>query len=111
MDIVNERTTHIVRAAFTDENGDDVTPSTGFYSVFDEKSGTEILEATAFTPSSATHDFEITPEQNRILNSSNRFEERVLTLSFVYNSTREGTGNYKWAIKNMDLFPFNVESS
>lgn len=105
MDIVNERTTWIVNAAFTDENGDEVTPSSGYYRIIDDRSGTEITAMTAFTPSSASHDFEVTPEENRVLNARNKFEERTLTLSFVYNVTREGTAQYQWAVKNMDAIP------
>lgn len=105
MDTVNERTTWIVNAAFKDENGVAVTPSSGKYSIVDERSGTEILASTAFTPSSASHDFEVTPTQNRILDAKNTFEERKLTLTFVYNATKEGTAEYSWSVKNLDKVP------
>ena len=111
MDIVNERTTWIINASFTDENEDAVIPDLGEYSISDEKSGTEIVGPTAFDPSSSSYDFEVLPEQNRILNAKNRFEERILTLTFVYSGNKEGTAEYRWSVKNLDKIPMEDESS
>jgi len=101
MEYVNEKTTCKIRATFKDEDKVAVTPSSGTYSLYDEESETEILAPTAFTPTSNVHDFTITATQNQIIDSSNPFEVRLLTLTYNYGAGKSGTEDYRYKVKNL----------
>jgi len=105
MDEVNEKSTHFIDAAFTDEDGAPVTPSSGTYRIDDESpDGTcaEIKADTAFAPATPTHRFEVEPDENRILNSSKRYEVRLVTVTIVYNTNKSHSAEYRYRVKNLN---------
>ena len=101
MEIVNERSTSIVSLTFRDENGSLVTPSGGSCQIHDAASGTEIRAETPFTPVGSTHDITITDTENRILDATRNVEERIVTVSFTYGTSKKGSGEYRYCVKNL----------
>lgn len=101
MDTINEKTTYVVTATFTDYEGDPVTPNTGVYSLYNLTGGRAILSDEVFTPTASTHDFEITHLQNAIVNPNSVNEMMILTINFLYDNTRRGTSEYRYLIKNL----------
>lgn len=101
MDSINEKSSYTVTATFTNEDGSSVTPSSGSYRIDDEFSGTQIKGDTAFAPSSSTFDIVLVPNDNRILDSAQGEEVRVVTVTFVYASTRQGSGEYRYKVLNL----------
>jgi hypothetical protein len=101
MQEVNEKCTAIITAAFVDENGDDVTPDSGTYEIHDVATGTEILAATALPSLAASIDITVTAAQNALTNTNKRFEKHRMTVKYVYSTTKAGTAEFDWLIKNL----------
>lgn len=103
MDVVKEQTTYIVSAHFTDQDGAATTPSSGTYRIDDITGGviTEVTGDTSFTPSDTSHDIEITPDKNTLVNPENQIEYRLMTVRFTYGSARQGAAEYRWCVENM----------
>lgn len=101
LDRVNERSTSIVTLTFRDENGAAVTPGAASYRIDDVASGTEILDDTAFTPSSDIHQLTISDTQNRILTAANVREERLVTISITYGTGRKLNQEYRYYVMNL----------
>lgn len=99
--IINEKTTSIVTLTFTNENDDAVTPDSGSYRIDDVDSGTAIKAATAFTPTSSTHEITISSTENSILNTDNDYEQRVLTVTTTYSGGKVCTAEYFYMVKNL----------
>jgi hypothetical protein len=101
MDEVNERSTMILTVAFFDDDGVAVAPTTASYQIDNRNSGTSILVSTPITTPGTTEEIEITSAQNRILNAANKEEIRVVTVDFTYGSSRRGTVEYFYKVKNL----------
>lgn len=101
LDSFNERATVTVTVAFTDEDGDPVTPDAATYRIDDKASRTAILGATAIGSLSPSVDIDITGEQNAILRPRKPFEIRTMTVEFDYGSGKHGTGEYNYKLLNL----------
>jgi expansin (peptidoglycan-binding protein) len=102
MQTVNENSTAILTVTFTDENGDAAIPSGGQYTIYDVLSGITIKAWTDFTPSSATHDIEITDEENSIIDDTQLYETRRVTVKWKYGAGKSGTGEFIYRVKNLE---------
>ncbi len=100
MKIVNEKSSAILTLTFEDESENAVTPDSGIYRIDDIDSGTEIKGDTAFTPSSSTHDITLTATENAIIDSTQPYETKLVTVTFVYG-TKQGTGEYQYKVRNL----------
>jgi hypothetical protein len=98
---VNEGSTHVVTASFSDEDGNAVIPTSASYRVDDAASGTVVIAATAVTPTAAVIDIVIPAAKNMILNAGRSLEQRVLTVTFTYSGGKTGTGEYHYHVKNL----------
>lgn len=99
---VSEGSHAFVTVYWYDEDGAAVTPTAATYRLDDVASGQAILAATSISSLSTSNLLTITPAQNTILRSKNRFEERRLTVVFTYSSgAKTGTGEFVYAIKNL----------
>src|SRR5689334_1340788 len=102
LDQWNEKSTMPLVVSFFDDSGAPVTPNTATYRIDDQMSGTAILASTSITGLSTVNELIVTSTQNRILNDANVQELRSITVEFDYNgSTRHGTAEYVYALKNM----------
>ncbi len=100
MDSVNEKSTYIVTVSFKDEAGAAVTPTQAWYSLYCETTSTEIKAETELTGLGTSKDVEITPEENKIQNSVNSAEVKVLTVRFAYGA-KQGTAQYRYVVTNL----------
>ena len=102
MDQVNEGSTYIVNAAFSDDSTPPVpeVPTTAQYCIADDASGAMVVPWTPLTvtPGQTSIDILTTPAQNTILNAANGSESRTVTVEFTYGSGRQGTGTYSYAV-------------
>lgn len=98
---INEKCTSRLTITFKDETGALITPITASMKIIDVKSGTIIRAATAFTPTSSSHNMYITPEENRIISTKNVTELRRAYVSFTYSATKYGNSEYEYTIKNL----------
>ena len=102
METINEKTTAILTLTFTDEDGDAVTPSAGTYQIDDVESNTNITAKTDFTPIASTYDLEITPNENRTLDSTKNYELRRVTVTMTYSGAKSASAEYDYKVKNLN---------
>lgn len=103
LDEVNERSTSFITVAFTDEDGNPVTPDAATYRLDNVKRPViNILPATAFPSLSTSVEIEITSDQNQIFRNRNAFEIREMTVEYDYDSsTKHGTAKYRYKVLNL----------
>ena len=100
IDEVNERTSCTVTVAWFDEDDVAVTPQSATYRLDDVTSGTAIVPKTAISGLSTTNDIAITKDQNSIIGTG-PYEMRRLTVEFTYATTKHGTEQYLYRVKNL----------
>jgi hypothetical protein len=101
--IVNEGSTAAITLRFKDENNRNVTPNSVTWSVYDVTNGVEVVADTVEIPTSFKHVIYIPPTANEIdANSTNIWEERLVTVTFVYATTNQGTEEFKYYVKNLN---------
>lgn len=104
---VNELSTSFLEMRFKDERGAACVPTSGMYRIddmtglSDTVTGTEILGDTPFIPTESKEILEITSDENRILNEQNVWEDRQITVTFVYNTDKIGTDVFKYKVINL----------
>lgn len=104
-DRVYEGSTWLVTAAFTDDNGIAVTPTSARYRIDDVKSGQNIVAAADVPSLGSSAEIEITPAQNAVINDRYAIEPRRLTLVFVYGAARQRVAEYKYDLINLRFAP------
>lgn len=98
---VNEKSSSVLQVSFFDDHDVAIIPISANYKIDDVGTGTVILAETALSPLSSVVSIDITSTQNRIINSVNTFETRIVTVKFVYGTDKLGTGEYIYTIKNL----------
>lgn len=98
--IVNKKTSLTLSVTFYDEHGASVIPDSATYRIDDLTSSTVILEPTPLSPA-ASIEIQITSAQNAMVNSANPFEDRVVTVEFAYASSKRGTDEYRYELRNL----------
>jgi hypothetical protein len=106
VDQVNERTSCTITVSWLDEDAAPVTPQSATYRLDDVTSGTVLVAATAIGSLSTTNDIAITKDSNKILSEAHPFETRRLTVEFTYATSKHGTEEYLYRVKNL----FGVET-
>jgi hypothetical protein len=101
MNIVNEKTIMIVTIAFTDENGDAVTPDSGTYQIYDEDTLTAIKASSALTSLSSSIDILIDSAENKIVTTTKQFETHIMLVEYIYGTTKTAQTEYRFAVRNM----------
>ena len=107
IDCANERSTPVTRITFKDDNGDPVVPAAAFYRIDDVGSGTEVRgETEIIIPSPATAEADIRWSQadTTILDESNAYETRLMTVWWTYGNDsppNQGSSQYYLNIKNL----------
>ena len=94
---VNEGTTAYLSATFSDKTGNADTPSTITYRIDDVRSGTEIRDATTITAAS-TVEISLSPTDNRILNATQSYETRRVTVVASYGASDQVTAEYTYRV-------------
>lgn len=94
---VNEGTTAYLSASFKDKANNAETPATVSYRIDDVRSGTEIRGATAVTAASVV-EIALPPADNRILNTTQNYEARRVTVVATYGSNDQVTAEYIYRV-------------
>jgi hypothetical protein len=98
---VNEGTTLLLDLAWYDDADVAVTPSSASYRIDDDASGAAVLASTSITGLSTTNTIVVTHTQNLMVNAANATEERIVTLTWTYGASRQGTDEFRYLIKNL----------
>lgn len=101
MDIVNELTTYRIVMEFISEQGAPVTPTAGTYRIDDVISDSVILDSTPFTPSGSQHVLVVDFSDNRIVDTDNTLEERIISVVAQYGTGKQCTGEYRYKVRNL----------
>ncbi|MFA5424499.1 MAG: hypothetical protein WC374_11655 [Phycisphaerae bacterium] len=101
MEIIKPDTTLTISLAFTDENGDAVTPSAARYRIDDVASGDEVLAWTNFTPATSTYDLIIEAAQNAIINSAQPTEKKLVKVEITYGTDNKKTDTYVYMVSDI----------
>lgn len=105
MESVNEQSQSILTVNFRDEDYEPVTPSTFKYRIIDVASDTEIKATTTITPLSSSYDITMTANENRIIDATQPFEQRRVTVQWYSGATLIGTGDYVYKVLNLYMVP------
>ena len=97
---VNEKTSAIITVIFTDENGGVTTPTGGSYRI-DTPAGFAIQAPTAFTPTTNSYDIPLTIANNTLHDSNLTIEGRVVTVTWTYSGSKQGSAEFKYAVRNL----------
>ena len=104
MDIINEWETCVLTCVFKDNDSSVVTPTFMKYWVNDVKSGTKVLNDTTVVMTDATATIEVDGTNNRILTSTNIFEDKELSIQYTFGGgTRDGRKVFRWRVLNQDF--------
>jgi len=101
MESVNEKSTYVVKLSFKDEDGVAVIPESLTYRLDDESSGEEVVENTVVVPTDTSYNVTISSTSNIVLNDDKKFEVKVLTASFTFDTSKVGTAEYKYKVLNL----------
>lgn len=105
MQTVNENTTLVIELAFRDENNVPSTPTVLSYSLYNYTASTIVKDASTITVTGSTQDLEISHSYNSILNPDNLQEMMLLTVDFTYDTTKHGTSEYRYLVRNLKKIP------
>jgi hypothetical protein len=97
----NERSTVVITATFTDEDGDPVTPDSATYRIDDEAARTNIQPATIIGSLDSSVELVVTDEQNAILKPRSKSELRTVTVEWDYATDKHGTAQFKYRLLNL----------
>ena len=88
VDEVIERSLRVINLAFTDEDGNPVTPTSASYRIDDVGSGTEVRgdTAIAITAPNTDVDIPLTAADTSILDETKPYETRRLTYTWTYST-------------------------
>lgn len=99
--VVNEGTTSYIRVSFTDQDGDDLVPSSITYRVDDLGSGQNLVPATSITPDAGV-EIRIPPAINSLIAQGASSETRVATIEASYGAHDDVLiDEVRWLVKNL----------
>ena len=98
--IVNENSTAYLTLTFKDKNGNLATPQTIVYTIHCLTNDQEIKGDTNVVPGSSV-EITITPSENAIIDSSNKYERKMVTVTATYNDNDEITAAYEYKVLNL----------
>lgn len=93
---VNEKTSCVIPATFTDENGNAVTPTLAEYRI-DDESGQNIVPLTAFTPPNIA----VSATQNAMISTTKLEEIRTVTVHWTYGTGKEGWSSTEYTVQRV----------
>ncbi len=99
MDIVNEKSSATLTITFKDSAGSLVTPVSGTYQI-DAVPGGAIRAITSFTPTSSSHIITLTPDDNKILNTTKSREVHKVTVIVDLGGGGQSTALYRYYVTN-----------
>lgn len=100
LDVWNEKSTVMLTVAFKDEDGTAVTPSAATYRIDAITEGHTVLASTSLSGLSTSVSIHITSAQNAALSNA-PYSERVVTVEYDYGTTKHGTAEYRYKLKNL----------
>ena len=99
LDVINEKSTLLLNVKFYDESDVLRVPDSASYRIdAPGETSTVILTDTPILPVASSLDLEITSAQNRAVSSA-PLQERVVTVTWNYASTKVGTDEYRYRVK------------
>jgi hypothetical protein len=107
MEYVSEGSTSWLTVAPKDKTGAAAAPSSATWKVHDQASGDELQAETALTPGTSM-EITLTPEINTLVEPTNEYEIRVVTIELIFGLDDAKTEEYQYQVdrlKYMDRTP------
>ena len=101
IDECNERETWITTITFEDQDGDPAIPTTAVYRIDDIGSQTVIRSNTEIAALAASKEVTWTEDDTQIVDSSNSYELRIMTVFWTFSTDKHGSKVYYLNIKNL----------
>jgi hypothetical protein len=102
----NERTDFDIDVTLVDADGNALVPDTAEYSIYDVTSATTIKDWTAFSVNpSGVGTISVLAADLDIVDDTNEYEERVLTVRGDYGASKELAEEYRFQVKNLVKIP------
>lgn len=108
MKTINELQTYTCQMNWTDETGAPLTPSAGTFRVddiTDPGNPVQVIDTTELNPTGPSHEIVVPHANNNILNQENKYEIRLITVTWTYSGSKQGTGYHKYRIENLIKLP------
>jgi hypothetical protein len=118
MDSVNGNSAFLYPINFTNEAGEPIQPDSGSYTISDFFSNTLVKESTPLvidedsvtkkktvTIPVTSINLLLTAEDNTIINPNYYYEIRIVTVTYLYNTTEQKTEQYEYKLINMAGIP------
>lgn len=102
-DIVKEESACTITARFFDPNDVAVTPQTARYRLKDVTNDRVVIDWTDLTPATSV-DIDVDAEDNRIYDTANASEERVLSVQANYGQANQYADEERYVIENLKGF-------
>lgn len=99
MENINEKSSATLTITFKDSSNNLVTPVSGTYQI-DAVPGGSIRTPTSFTPVSSTYDILLTPDDNKILNTTKTKEVHMVTVTVDLGGGDQSTAIYRYYVTN-----------
>ena len=100
--IVNEKSTFYLSITFKDKDGKAVAPTSATYRVDDVDSGTSVLSSTSISPA-ATVELKFAPTETSIIDSTNVYEKRKVTVTANYGTNDSVTKVFFYNVRNLEV--------
>lgn len=103
MDAVREKSSCIISITFKDADSSAVTPSSASYSLIDARSNSVLIPDTIISGLSSNVEVTIDASNNRILDASNIYEDRIFTLKYAYGAApvKEACSEFWYRVLNL----------
>lgn len=102
MTVLNEKSTGWLEVTFYDEDDAEATPTSVYYSVYDEITGQEVLARTLYSGQlDSTIEIQLGTAVQQMLSTDRERESRIVTLEATYASGYVWNGDYEYKVKRV----------
>lgn len=98
-----EGQTGYILISLADELEAAIIPNSFTWTLNDLITKQEIASGTVSNPGAASYTFELTPAMNCIITSTEEYEEHVLTIDAIYETSRHSTGDFHFLVENLEF--------
>lgn len=101
--VINENSVGYIQISFYNKNGNLETPTSISYRIDDRGSEASVRTDTSFTPVANQIEITLEPGDNAILDDTNEYEYRVVTVTATYGANDQHIEEHEYAVKNLQF--------
>jgi hypothetical protein len=103
--IITESSTSWVDVSFFNKDGTPATPDSVAYSLQCLATGKVLESNVPVTPASSSVEIALTPEDNKIQDENNSYEDKLLTVVATFGIDDQMTDDFIYRVRNLRGFP------